>query len=321
MGTKLVHAGELQLWSEDLGDPAAPPLLLIMGANASAMAWPDPFVRLLADGGHHVLRYDHRDTGRSTRVDFAAHPYALADLARDAVAVLDGWGVGAAHVVGMSMGCTIGQLLALDHRERLRTLTVFAGAALDVDFAEGVRRALRGEPHLGGLPTPRLELLQVLGRRTEPVTDRGEALDRRVAEWRALAGDALPFDAEEFRLWEERALDHAGTLAQPSAHAFATPVPTSRGAELSRVTTPTLVVQGPEDPLNPPPHGRHLADLIPGARYAEVPGMGHALPRAVHRELARLITAHTHAEREPSRMPGATGARAEPGDPPHGRTP
>jgi 10-carbomethoxy-13-deoxycarminomycin esterase/esterase len=292
MPTREIASGGVTLWAEDLGPATAPPLLLLMGANASAMGWPPPFLERLVAGGFRVLRYDHRDTGRSTRRDFASHPFSVEDLARDAVRVLDGFGVESAHVFGFSLGCTLGQVLALDHRERLRTLAVAAGAALDVDFVGNLGRALRGEPSPDGLPTPDPAVLQVLGKRALPIADLEAELDRRVDEWRALSGPGVPFDPAEFRAWEKLAIDHAETLAQPFAHALATPVPLSRGAELSGVTTPTLVIQAPADPLNPPPHGRHLAGLIPGAAYAEVPGMGHALPSAVQAPLARLLLDH-----------------------------
>lgn len=206
--------------------------------------------------------------------------------------MLDGYGIDAAHVVGASMGGVIGQLLALDHRDRLRTLTVMITAALDVDFVGNIERAFAGQPSPDGLPLPDRRVLTMLaaGRPTGPVTDR-----EAVAVWQALAGDVLPFQPEEFRRGAERAIDHAGTLAPPTAHAFATPVSPTRGAELGGITTPTLVIQGPEDPLNPPPHGRHLAEAIPDARLVEIPGMGHALPTAVHRPLTEAILAHTRS--------------------------
>ena len=102
------------LWAEELGDPDGTPLLLVMGANASGVAWPDTLVDRLAVR-HRVVRYDHRDTGRSTRA-FAVHPYAIRDLADDALAVLDALGIDRAHVVGMSMGGTLVQLLLVDGR-------------------------------------------------------------------------------------------------------------------------------------------------------------------------------------------------------------
>jgi pimeloyl-ACP methyl ester carboxylesterase len=92
MAERIVPVRDIDIWTEEFGDPADPPLLLVMGAATSAMGWPDELVELLATGGHWVIRYDHRDTGRSTRRDFAAH--------RDAVGVLDAYGITAAHVVG-----------------------------------------------------------------------------------------------------------------------------------------------------------------------------------------------------------------------------
>ncbi|MCI2421036.1 alpha/beta fold hydrolase [Saccharopolyspora sp. K220] len=278
----------LRLWSQTHGDPTDPPVLLIMGANANALGWPDEFVAALTAHRLHVLRYDHRDTGRSTHLDMTG--YSLADMARDAVAVLDGHGIATAHVVGLSLGGTLGQLLALDHRDRLRTLTLMVTAALDVDFAESMRRAVTGEPT--DLPTPTARIITAMAHRADPAPDRETALHRRIAEWRLLVGDAIPFDEAEFRRWENAAIDHAGSYQQPAAHAFATPVPIERGAELRHVTTPTLVIQGPRDPINPPPHGQHLADLIPGARCTSIPGLGHALPSALHPPIIAAITDH-----------------------------
>lgn len=295
MPERIVDSGDVKIWSEDFGSPEDPTLLLIMGANASAMGWPDELVELLAEQWLHVIRYDHRDTGRSTHRDITSHPYSLSDLAADAVAVLDGWGVERAHVVGMSMGGTIGQLLALDYRHRLRSLTLMLTAALDVDFVGNIQRALNHEPAADGLPTPDPRVLAVLADRARPVADLEAELERRVAEWRALCGSELSFNADEFRRWETRAIEHAGTHVQPTAHAFAVTVPLTRGTELRGVATPTLVIQGRCDPLNPPPHGRHLADMIPNARLVEIAGMGHTLPSCIHRELTRLIGEHVRS--------------------------
>lgn len=293
MTERTIKSGDIELWSESLGNPADDCVLLVMGANASGVYWPDELVALLVQGRRRVLRYDHRDTGRSSRRDFAEYPYGVADLARDAIAVLDGHDVRTAHVVGLSMGGTIGQLLAIDFRERLQTLTVMMTAALDVDFVGNIHRALKGDPSPDGLPTPDPAVLQVLARRAEPVRDRSAEVTRRVEEWKALCGGELPFVEDDFKRWEERAIAHAGTHMHPIAHAMASPVPTTRGVELRTITTPTLVIQGARDPLNPPPHGRHLADLIPGARLVEIPGLGHALPTAVHQRLVDLILDHT----------------------------
>jgi pimeloyl-ACP methyl ester carboxylesterase len=293
MTERIVSSGNVELWSEDFGDPSDSPLLLVAGDTTSALGWPDEFVELLVAGGHHVIRYDHRDTGRSTCRDFSQYPYTFDDLASDAVAVLNGWDVDAAHLVGIGMGSAIGQLVAAAHPERLLSMTLLGAHALDVDFFGNWVRARSGEPTPDGLPTPRRWFVELA---EQPVLrDRESELDNRVTVARAMSGNELPFDAAEFRRWEERAIDHAGGLDERELHPHAhiTQDLTERGRELARMTTPTLVVQAPLDPISPPPHGRHLAESIPGARLTEIPGMGHALPSAVHQSLSQQILAHT----------------------------
>src|SRR5215475_6723087 len=112
----------MRLWTERFGDPADPAVLLIMGTSAQAIGWPDELVEILAAGGRQVIRFDHRDTGQSDCVDFAAAPYTIGDMARDALAVLDGHQVTSAHIVGASLGGRIAQLLAVHFPGRVRTL-------------------------------------------------------------------------------------------------------------------------------------------------------------------------------------------------------
>jgi pimeloyl-ACP methyl ester carboxylesterase len=269
----------VELWAEERGDPATAPLLLVMGANASGLTWPEVLVDRLARR-HRVIRYDHRDTGRSTRA-YAVAPYAVRDLATDAVRLLDGLGIDRAHVVGMSMGGTLVQLLLLDHPDRLLTATVLCTAALGA----------YGDPELPG-PDP--ALLRLWGEFTDDRDLEGE-LAWRVEHWRLLNGGGVPFDPAEFRALEDRVIAHSGSARGPVAHALADPAGLDRGAELAAVRVPTLVVEAPEDPVNPPPHAAHLAAVIGSARLVTIPGMGHALPAAVVAPLADAITAHTTA--------------------------
>ena len=121
-----VRSGPVRLWTQRFGRPADPAVLLVMGTSTQGIGWPDELVEALVNSGRQVIRFDHRDTGRSDSVDFATHPYALADLAADAAAVLDGHGVTAAHIVGASLGAAIGQWLAVHRQARVRTLTAMA---------------------------------------------------------------------------------------------------------------------------------------------------------------------------------------------------
>jgi pimeloyl-ACP methyl ester carboxylesterase len=267
-----------------------------MGANASGVTWPEAFVDRLAEH-HRVLRYDHRDTGRSTRA-FAERPYPIRRLADDARAVLDGVGVDRAHVVGMSLGGTLVQLLLLDAPDRLLSATVLCTGALGGD------PALPGESELPGPSPELLALWEHLGE----ARSREEQIAFDVEHWRLLSGAAGggPFDHDEFRALEERVRAHAAHAAHADAgadhadadeplvaHALADQSGLNRGRELARVTTPTLVVDAPLDPVYPPPHAEHLASLIPTARRTTIPDMGHALPAPIVAPLADAIIAHT----------------------------
>ena len=292
MPEKFVPVDGRSLWSHSVGSDERDAILLVSGANASALMWPDEFVELLVSKGYRVVRYDHRDTGRSTFIEFDDAPYTVEDLASDAVLILDAWEVDKAHVVGLSIGATLGQVLTLDHSDRLHSLTLMCGAALDVDFVGNIGRAFSGESSPDGLPLPNKEVLEALSARATPSESMEEELDRRVKEWGLLSGEKLEFDAADFRLREQRCIDHAGTWVQPGNHAMATPVPLSRGRELSKVSVPTLVIQGSEDPLNPPPHGKHIADLLPNGRLVEIDGLGHCLPKALLPQIANEIVNH-----------------------------
>jgi pimeloyl-ACP methyl ester carboxylesterase len=284
----------IHLWVDDHGRQDAPPVLLIMGANASGLVWPDELVARLGQR-HRVIRYDHRDTGRSTWA-FDTRPYAIADLALDAVAVLDALALDRAHVVGMSMGGVLVQLLLLDHPERLLSGTLVCSAALGARTAD--------------LPGPDSRLLAMWSHMAD-ARDLDAELDWRVEHWRLLHGDVLDFDAQEFRGMELRQIHHTGRHDHPVAHGRADPSGLDRGADLARVAVPTLVIEGPADPVNPPPHADHLVGLIGDARLVSIPGMGHALSRRVVEPLSAAILAHT-ARTEPE---GQATTRKWPGTP------
>ncbi|GAA2258041.1 hydrolase [Streptomyces ruber] len=280
-------APDVRLWTESLGPADAPPLLLIMGAQASGLGWPDELVDLLT-ARHHVIRYDHRDTGRSTW-SFAERPYRITDLAQDAIAVLDGLGVARAHIVGMSLGGMLTQLLVADHPDRLLSATLIGTHALSTvpyTRADGTRVPPEELPGIDA------RLLELWARPVEELDLEAE-LDRRVAHWRLLNGDRLPFDAAYFRELERRVVRHTGHHSVNDAHARADPSGMDRTERLARTDVPTLVVSAPAEPVAPPPHDRHLAQAVRGARVVEIPGMGHALPREVHGPLAAAILEHT----------------------------
>ncbi|QNP69882.1 alpha/beta fold hydrolase [Streptomyces roseirectus] len=269
-----------RLWTEEHGAPDAPPLLLVMGAQASGLGWPDPFVELLA-ARHRVIRYDHRDTGRSTWA-FDEHPYPITALAEDAVAVLDAYGIERAHVVGLSLGGMLTQLLLADHPERLLSATVMGAGALSETPYEG-----------GELPGIDPKVLELWGRPVPDDLTLEQELDRRVEHWRVLHGDLLPFDPAYARALEAAIIEHTGHHRVNTAHGRADSDGMLRTRQLAENTVPTLVTDAPAEPVFPPPHPRHLVQVIKGARLVEIPGMGHALPPEVWEPLTKAILEHT----------------------------
>jgi pimeloyl-ACP methyl ester carboxylesterase len=281
----------ISLWVESRGPETAPAVLLIMGANASGLAWPDELMDVLARK-YRVIRYDHRDTGASTWA-FDTKPYALTQLAEDALAVLDALGIARAHVVGLSVGGYLTQWLLVEHPERLLSATVIGAAAL-----EGTPALADGTAQAPIDP----ELLEFWSHMFEP-RDLEAEIEWRVENWRRLHGRVIPFDPEEFRALERRIIAHAGRHENPGAHARADYSALARGAELVHVTVPTLVIATPEDPTCPASSSRHLAENIPHATLVTIEGMGHSIPRAVVPRLSEALLNHFEA------LEGGAGAR------------
>lgn len=296
-GELFVSSGELQLWTERFGDPNDPAVLLVMGTSAQGIGWPDELVETIVAGGRQVIRFDHRDTGRSTCVDFSTTPYALADMAADATAVLDGHGVTAAHIVGASLGGAIAQWLAVHRPERVLTLTSIMSGPLGCDAGPAWARAMAGQaPDPDDLPPPAPRLLRHLAHRaTLPQSTRDEQVAANLETWRVLNGDVLPFDEAAARRFVEASYDRATDPAAALNHDLAGRHMTDdRRAPLSSIKAPTLVIHGTEDPLRPLPHGEALTKQIPHARLQTIPGMGHAFfSPDLPRRIGEIVLSHT----------------------------
>ncbi len=265
----------LLLWAELLAGPSTEPLLLVADAGASGIMWPEGLLALLAER-HPVIRYDHRDTGRSSTTPEDAS-YGVAELADDAVAVLNAFEVERAHVLGWGVGGLVAQVLMLDHGARLASATLLSTGPLPISRGQAV-------------PKPPTALRRLLAELDDPRDHEGE-LAWRLAHDQLLHGTELPFDAMEFRARHERAMAYAGTDEPVLAHVHLD-VP-ARGAELRAVGVPTLVVEAPADPVFPPPSAAILAGMLGRARLDRVPGLGHTLGEATARQLAELVGSHT----------------------------
>ncbi|MER5602507.1 alpha/beta fold hydrolase [Streptomyces sp. NPDC002265] len=272
----------LRLWTESFGSRRDPALLLVMGGTAPGIVWPDELCRLIAADGWFVVRYDHRDTGRSGKSDAE---YDLSTLAADAADVIVGLGLGAAHVVGQSAGGMVAQLLALDRPELVRSLVLLSSSP---DANGDVRL-----PPETGLPGPRRPVLERVARLTaSPPQGPEECLAAAVDGWRVLVGDTMPFDQVYWGDLVRRVLARGQGSDTAWRHAVAldrTPPLTGRIAALD---VPTLVVHGERDPVLPLEHGEELRRVIPHARLWRIAGMGHIFPPHWSPAIASLVVDH-----------------------------
>jgi pimeloyl-ACP methyl ester carboxylesterase len=277
----------ISLAYEEFGPPDGVPVLLVMGLGTQMIGWTDEFCSLLAAGGRRVVRFDNRDIGLSTHLDdlepvnpvpvfFGMRrraPYLLADLAGDALALMDHLGWDSGHVVGASMGGFIAQELVLEAPERVRSLT-------SIMSSTGSRRV--------GAPRPDLVGRFFLRRRI--VTTRDEAIELAIETYQRIGSPGFPMDVETLRRiagisWD-RAHDGPGTRRQLLS-ILASPDRTERLRQVRDV--PTVVLHGADDPLVHCSGGIATARAIAGARCVLYPGMGHDLPRDLWPEFAREI--------------------------------
>jgi pimeloyl-ACP methyl ester carboxylesterase len=272
-GERLYPINDVELCVETFGDPAAPAILFVDGASASMLWWDAALCERIAAGGRFVIRYDNRDTGRSTCYPPGSAPYTFSDLARDAAGVLDAVGVDTAHVVGRSWGGGIVLALCLEHRERVATLTLVSTST--------------GAP---GLPPPVGEFMRHVPPDPDP-TDHDAVVEYIVGWSRAVAGGSALFDEAATRALVERDLartrDVASMLVNP------TTAKVDPDHDFAAVDVPTLVVHGDHDALLPLAHGEALRDTIRGAELLVLPGAGHDLPRPVWDTFVAALLGHT----------------------------
>lgn len=267
--------GTIEIEYDTYGSPDNPALLLVMGFTAQMIAWEPRFCEALAAGGRHVIRFDNRDCGLSGKLDgvavdsgavlsaslsgreLPAVPYDLSDMANDAVGLLDALGIERAHVAGASMGGMIAQTIAIDHPERVRSLT-------SIMSSPGDQRV--------GKPTP--EALEVL--LAAPPSDRDEyiANSERTAVWCSKRHLDLAAIRQRAAAAYDRSFYPEGAPRQLAA-IYASGDRTDRLAQLD---VPTLVVHGRDDTLITPDAGEATAAAIPGAALLYLSDMGHDLP-------------------------------------------
>jgi pimeloyl-ACP methyl ester carboxylesterase len=282
------RANGIDLEYDTFGDPKAAPLLLVMGLGAQMISWDEVFCEQLAGRGFYVIRFDNRDIGLSTKMEAAGMPdvmaafagdpkpaYTLDDMADDAVGLLDALGIRAAHIVGASMGGFISQLIAINHPDRVLSLT---------SIMSGPSRNEGGVP-----PTP--EASAVLF--AKPPTTPEESIEMGMVGRRALVGSGDPFDEAFERAKATRAVQRAWYPVGAGRQLLAILAAHPRLESLHGVRVPTLVIHGQDDILVPIENGRMVAAAVPGARMLEIAGMGHDLPKRVWPQVIDAIAETT----------------------------
>jgi pimeloyl-ACP methyl ester carboxylesterase len=286
MPERMIEANGVELCTEAFGDPADPPILLIMGVGASMLWWEEGFCQILADGGRFVIRYDHRDTGRSTSYPPGRPAYTGADLTADAAAVLDAYSLSAAHLVGVSAGGGIAQEVALGSPERVLSLVLISTTAVSSSGRE--------------LPPPTEAFTRFASAARVDWDDRESVIDYQVAYSRMLAGGRREFDEAAMRELVRRDVERARDFAAAQNHDV---LPPGRSPDepISSIAVPTLVIHGAADPAFPPEHGEALAKEIPGARLLLLENAGHGVGRADWETVAVAILEQTDIADRPGR--------------------
>lgn len=296
-GTAPLASG-ITLAYESFGEPSGVPILLVMGLGTQMIFWPDELCQRLtkAAGGAFVVRYDNRDVGLSTHLHDAPAPdvlaalggdtssasYRLADMAADAVGLLDHLSLESAHVVGVSMGGMIVQMMAIEHPDRVRSMTSIMSTTGEAAVSQ-----------------PKPEAMQALLQ--PPTTDRDAYADSVVATYQVIGGPGYPADEGLLRRLGRTAYDRGYDPLGVGRQLLAIYASGDRTEALRGVRVPTLVIHGEDDPLVPVEGGRATAAAVPGSELVTVPGMGHDLPPALWDQVADLVV--THVEHVEARRP------------------
>lgn len=292
---QFARVGDLDLCWQGFGDPENPAVVLIMGLGTQMIAWPVSLCEAIASSGYHVIRFDNRDIGLSSKCQSprgkrrtsmqegfvrsllglpVTSAYTLDDMAADTVGLMDTLGIDQAHIVGASMGGMIGQLVAADYPDRVLSLT-------SIMSATGSRWVPPGKP----------AVMQRLGT-APPSNERDSLIAHYYQTMRMIGSPGYPTPSDELRRRVAAGLDRSYYPAGTARQMMAIFASGSRVEKLKRIKAPTLVIHGDADPLVPLAGGRHTAKCIPGAELEVIEGMGHDFPPQLVPRIAGLLVGH-----------------------------
>lgn len=273
MEKQITSADGLILWSEAFGKPTDRPVLLIMGAMNQGIFWPDEFCQQLAEAGNFVIRYDHRDTGKSSKVDFQKHPYDLNILTQDAVAVLRGYELKSAVIVGLSMGGYVAQLLAIDHPNLVEKLVLISTSA---DQRPYMAATMGRADKVFSLPPPEEKLLAYIhSAAAHPPQTASEMEESLIRGWAVTYGGNRAFPREQIAATLQLAAQRSTDPTTGFHHALAVDASPDRLQSIKRIQAPTLIIHGKYDVCFPLEHAKYLEKNIPKSQL-KIFEMGHS---------------------------------------------
>ncbi len=305
----IAKVNDIELWFEENGDPLNETILLIMGANANCMQWDQEFIDKLVSKNFHVVRFDNRDVGKSTwfgkepffnkflkilpnfllkmivnsifglavddkgkfKFNNSSIQYDLSDMAKDAVSLMDFLNIQKAHIIGASMGGMITQIIALDHPEKVLSIT-------PIMTSPGIQNE--------SLSGPTNDLLDAM-KQSFVFNLKGKVENGVVEIYRQLTGSRFPFDEEKFREKLKPVMEHGNNPF--SLHGAAVGASPDRSHRLSEINIPTLVIHGTEDAILPIDHGIALANGIKDSKRFIMEGVGHEIPEELFSEIINEI--------------------------------
>jgi proline iminopeptidase len=290
-----IAANGITIEYESLGDPLAPPILLIMGLGMQLVGWPDAFCQGLIERGFRIIRFDNRDSGLSSKIRVRRQPnlvaalaaswlrlpvrspYTLDEMAADAVGLLHALDIPRAHVVGLSMGGMIAQVVAARYPERVLSLT-------SIMSSSGSRKVSQ----------PRPDAKRALLSKPRDPADPESVVDHLVRFFGVIGSPAFPTDRAALREQVAHSVRRGHHPAGVTRQLVAILASGDRRKLLPKITAPTLVIHGAEDPLVPVEAGRDTARHIAGAKLMVIEGMGHDLAPGLVPILVEAIAAHCH---------------------------
>ena len=280
-----VGPAKLNIAYERIGNPDAPPLLLIHGLGAQLIGWPDGFCSALVERGLQVIRFDNRDVGRSSHISDAPAPdlpavlrgdlssvsYTLSDMAADTIGLLDVLGIDSAHLVGASMGGAIAQTVAIEHPERVRSLTSIMSTTGDMKVGQATSETMKA---LFGGP---------------PAVTRQDVINRQIRAFSVVGSPGFPTERKLVVASAELAYDRGYDPIGLARQAIASVASGDRTKPLQHINLPTLVIHGLDDVMCDVSGGRATATAIPKSKLVLIKGMGHNLPQGLWSEFAQHI--------------------------------